>query len=126
MPVFGVGVDIVHVPRIASTLARFGSRFLRKALHSQEIHALEAKPAHRAAEFVASRWAVKESVWKAAGGQRPLPFSELLLEHDSCGRPRLVAEGQAKVALAALGITDVQVALSHEREYAFATVLLQK
>ena len=39
--VFGIGVDIAHVPRVQKTLQRYGSKFLRRAFNSDEIAHLQ-------------------------------------------------------------------------------------
>jgi len=54
-----------------------------------------------------------------------LPFPHIRIENDCRGRPRIIAEGPAKDALDELGVRDALVAISHEKEYAFATVILQ-
>lgn len=74
--VFGVGVDVAHVPRFARTLARFGERFLRRAFHPREVAELRARRPEDRAAFLASRWAVKEAAFKAFHGHRVL-FPEM-------------------------------------------------
>jgi holo-[acyl-carrier protein] synthase len=58
MRVFGVGVDIAHVPRFERCVARHGERFLRRAFHPQEIHEFHAKADTARAAFLASRYDV--------------------------------------------------------------------
>jgi phosphopantetheine--protein transferase-like protein len=74
--VFGVGVDVAHVPRFRRTLARFGERFLRRAFHPEEVAELRARRPEDRAVFLASRWAVKEAAFKAFHGHR-VPFPDL-------------------------------------------------
>ena len=82
MSVHGIGVDIAHIPRFVRLLANnaIAVRLQRKMLHPLEIQQLSAIQAaaavnvdRRAAEFVASRWAVKEAVTKAFGARLLFP-----------------------------------------------------
>lgn len=53
--VFGLGVDIAHIPRFARTLERHGERFLKKAYHPTEIEEFYAREPSQRAVFLASR-----------------------------------------------------------------------
>ena len=84
--VHGIGVDLAHIPRFAAILANAGRQqaFLRKVLHPSELqhfrqHILP-KPPKLHAEFVASRWAVKEATYKAFGVDR-LDFRYIALHY---------------------------------------------
>lgn len=80
--VFGVGVDVAHVPRLARCAERFGARFLRRALHPSEIEEFHARCAADRPAFLASRWAAKEAVFKAFHGFR-LQFPEVRVARSS-------------------------------------------
>ncbi len=69
MKIFGIGIDIVQNKRIESVLSRTSAlRFITKVLHSDEIKQLDALQTEKMrAQFVASRWAVKEATVKALG-----------------------------------------------------------
>lgn len=61
----GVGIDIIENGRIAKLL-KFESRFLNKVLHETEIKTLsEYTLDKKRVQFIASRWALKESLVKA-------------------------------------------------------------
>lgn len=53
--VFGLGVDIAHIPRFARTFERHGERFLKKAYHPTEIEAFYAREPSQRAFYLASR-----------------------------------------------------------------------
>lgn len=55
MRIFGVGVDIAHVPRFERCFARHGDRFLRRAFHPSEIREFYGKPLDARPSFLASR-----------------------------------------------------------------------
>ena len=131
----GVGVDLAHIPRFAVLLhdAQRARRLLSKALHPAEIDALhrmrtDGQSQRAQAQFVASRWAVKEAVTKAFGSR--LLFPEMRVVRDSDGqdpRPRLSFDGACGQRMAAAGIraADCLLSLSHEVDYAAAVVVLQ-
>lgn len=54
--VFGVGVDIAHIPRFQDCFARHGERFLRRAFHPSEIAEFYSKPVAAQPGFLASRY----------------------------------------------------------------------
>lgn len=143
MGVVGLGVDVVHVPRVARLLAAFGDRFTKRFLHAEERCALAALlnaeadaeadarsgGGLRAAHFVASRWAVKEASYKALAhaptrGLPRIAFTDMVLE-GSAGPPKLSLRGRAASAADALGVKRCFVSVSHDGEYAFAQVILE-
>jgi phosphopantetheinyl transferase (holo-ACP synthase) len=70
--VLGVGVDIALVPRIAATLHRFGTRFLLRAFHPNEVAAAASLAPDALPAYFAARWAAKEALHKALASQRLL------------------------------------------------------
>lgn len=126
MSVVGVGVDLIHVPRIARVWQRYGDKFLRKYLHPAEIQQVHQRSPVRATQYLAARWAVKESFYKALGGARTIPFPQIRVAENEYGRPYIVQEGKLKQILDEVGITSTLVSISHEKDYAIANVILQK
>eukprot|EP01051_Picozoa_sp_SAG22_P021962 SAG22_NODE_5068_length_1092_cov_1.901309_2_plen_187_part_01 len=66
--VAGIGIDIVHSCRVGALHDRYGERFLRRAYHpaeAEEFRQRAATNSARGAEFLASRWAAKEAIYKA-------------------------------------------------------------
>ena len=125
--IVGHGIDIVSVDRIAQVYGRFGHRFLRKFLAPEELKAfydLEARNQQRSITFLAGRWAVKESAYKALGS-RNLPFTELTTVVDVNGQPRLCFTGTAQGVAEKKGIIHTHLAISHETKYALASVILE-
>ena len=118
--VSSVGVDIVSVARVARVLARFRERFLARAFHPREAAAARSLPAPRAHEFLASRWAAKEALHKAARTQRLL-FPDVEVVRAPSGAPSFALHGAA--ATWAHGAA-VHLSLSHEAEFAVAFVVI--
>lgn len=62
--IYGIGTDIIRIPRIEAALARHGDRFAEKVLGPQELeryHRRKAKVEARGIRFLASRFAAKEA-----------------------------------------------------------------
>lgn len=151
--IVGLGTDITSVQRIARLVHKYGQRFLDRAFHEAESSEFAARlqraglrdlssatlPAAAAANaFLASRWAAKEALIKALQTERLL-FPEVQVGwrggRDADGKGAgLGRGGRAPVFLfhgeAASVITAAQVrvhlTMSHETDYAVATVLLEK
>ncbi|MBI1195263.1 MAG: holo-ACP synthase [Gammaproteobacteria bacterium] len=124
--IHGIGTDIVHIPRIAAALQRFGDRFAKRILNQKEIR--ELADVNRKDVFLAKRFAIKEAAAKAMGTgfRKGVTMCDISLDHDVLGRPILSFHGVAGRMLAELGIGDAHVSVSDEREYALAFVTLVK
>ena len=91
--IFGVGIDMVEIERVAASYARFGERFARRILGGREFERFEARRARsptRGLAFLATRFAAKEAVSKALGlGMRsPMRWHAVEILNDPSGRPR--------------------------------------
>ena len=90
--IFGVGIDIIEIERIAASYARFGERFARRILGAREFERFEARRARsdaRGLAFLSTRFAAKEAVSKALGlGMRsPMRWHAVEVLNDASGRP---------------------------------------
>ena len=123
--VTGIGVDIVKVSRIEGLLRRYGDRFPERCFTAAERRAARERPRSRA-QVLAARWAAKEAFLKCLGqGITGVPYQEIEVVRSSAGPVQLVLHGKARSALARSGARTTFVALSHETEYAVATVVAQ-
>ena len=114
-----VGVDIIEISRIGESIERFGQAFLERIYTPAELAAYRDK-----LPSLAARFAAKEAVIKAldAPGTPPRDI-EVLSASD--GKPLLTLHGKAKKKADSLGIADMDISLSHSREYAVALVVGQ-
>lgn len=126
MSIIGLGTDIVAVARIADLLSGHGDRFLQRCFSPVERAYFTGRHDSGLWTAVAGRWAAKESFLKALGGRiAHIPYHEISVEHLAGGGPRIVAGGQAAAALQERGAKRVHVTISHERQFATATVVLE-
>ena len=118
-----VGIDLVMLSRVASSLEHFGDRFLRRIFTEGEIAYARSAPA-LTIERLASRFAAKEAAMKALGlAGRGVGWRQIEVTASDAGAPELTLHGDAK-ALAA-GAGDLALSLSHEGDFATAVVVTQ-
>jgi len=123
MRVFGIGIDVVEVERIAAAINRHSESFLGRLFTATERQYCDSQ--HTPALHYAARFAAKEAVAKALGTGIGSHASWLDLEiiHGPTGAPQLVL-GAATAAFAKdHGITDIKISLTHARLYAAANAI---
>jgi holo-[acyl-carrier protein] synthase len=125
--IFGIGVDLVKVARIAAALERYGDRFVQRIFTPQEIDHCQGKA--RTASMLAMRFAAKEAFSKALGvGLRRdgIRWREVEVVPNSRGKPELVITGRAAELCAEAGIINMHLTLTDENDQALAVVVLEK
>jgi holo-[acyl-carrier protein] synthase len=124
---FGIGVDLIKIPRIATVLERFGERFKNRIYTSGEISYCESRGLP--ANAYALRFAAKEAFSKALGvGLRlnGIRWREVEVLSAATGRPGLQVSGRAAQLCAEHGIRGMFVSLTDEGEFGIAVVVLEK
>lgn len=93
-------------------------------LNSKEIEEYEKiEDLRKQTLFVASRWAVKESVFKALQ-MKDLQFPEICIVRSENGKPDIFFEGESAKFVRSMKIRETFVSLSHDSEYTVAFVTL--
>ncbi|MEJ5301447.1 MAG: holo-ACP synthase [Thermodesulforhabdaceae bacterium] len=125
MAIRGVGVDIVHIPRIEAALRRWGDRFRRKVFTENEILAARNRP--REGKFLAMRFAAKEAFAKATGmGMRsPLKWHAIEVKSDDLGRPEITVSEDLRKWCETKNIRHWHLSLSDDNDHAIAVVILE-
>ncbi len=123
MMLYGIGIDVVEVGRIEDAIRNLGDAFLNRLFTAREREYCEKQK--RPALHYAARFAAKEAVSKALGtgigGQAG--WLDMEVERAESGAPKMIFTGNAADFLAAEGIAEVQVSLSHAKEYAAANAV---
>lgn len=125
--IYGIGVDLVRVDRLAKAIARYGDRFLKRIFTPQEIEACQGRT--WAVSGFAMRFAAKEAFSKALGvGLRKegIRWREVEVVPNPMGKPELVVTGRAAQLCAAAGITNMHLTLTDEDHLALAVVILER
>ena len=120
--VIGLGNDITECERIQQILTKHGDLFPDHFLTSREKEESSGR-----LSYYAGRWAAKEAVAKALGcgigGNCALTDLEIL--NDPQGKPEVTLYGAAKATADRLKVSRIHLSISHERQYAMATALLE-
>lgn len=125
--IYGIGIDLVRVARIAQVLSRYGDRFLNRVFTPQEIAYCQGKV--WTASGLALRFAAKEAFAKALGvGLRKggIRWQEVEVVPDSRGKPELFVRGRAAELCEQAGIRGMHLSLTDEDHQALAVVVLEK
>lgn len=125
----GLGVDMVQISQLQEQLRDSASVFVRETFTSKEISYANRNPSGHPERHLAARYAAKEAVIKAWSsvrfGKPPVvahpKFTEIEVVNDHYGRPRIQLHGAMRTHLQQF---QIQVSLSHDGDYAIATVLL--
>ncbi|MBR2281298.1 MAG: holo-ACP synthase [Spirochaetales bacterium] len=121
--ILGTGIDAVGIERVK----HLGEAFVRKVYSPSEIeqyNALEGAHEDVRAQFLASRFAVKEAYAKARG----TGFSDIVVPsdittcEDECGKPFIELSGKT---LDNAPLSAIHLSLTHEMPLAIAMVVLE-
>lgn len=123
--IVGTGIDLMEIERIQHSLDRYGPRFLdRIYLAGEQEYCLRKR---NAAESLAARFAAKEAAAKALGTgiSHGVSWLEIEVTRAPGGRPGLRFHGRAAAWASRLGATRLALSITHSREYAMASVVLE-
>jgi holo-[acyl-carrier protein] synthase len=121
--ILGLGTDIVEIDRIRGMITRHGDHFIGRCFTPREI---EYAGRHRdSAVRFAGRWAAKEAVVKVLGTGfvQGITFHDIEVVSLPSGQPTVELTGGAAAMAERLGIAQIQLTISHARDYATATAI---
>jgi holo-[acyl-carrier protein] synthase len=120
----GLGVDLVSIPRMRTTIDRWQERFVDRVFTDDEIAYCRAR--RDPAPHFAARFAAKEAGFKALGTglQLGVRWRELEVRREREEAPTLVLSGRAREIGLARGGSHILLSLTHEGEYALAQAIL--
>lgn len=114
----GIGIDIIEIGRVKEAVDKYGAGFLNKVFTPDEIKYCRS---HKSLKYpeLAVRFAAKEAFAKAIGtGIGGIGWQEIEIVNDAKGKPSLAIKGKKA--------RKVHVSLSHSRDYAVASVYVEK
>ncbi|MEX2241908.1 MAG: holo-ACP synthase [Burkholderiales bacterium] len=123
--IYGVGTDLIEIPRVERALARFGVRFAQRILCEPELRRFRAHA--KPAAYLAKRFAAKEAFTKALGTgiRAPANWHGVWVSNLCSGKPQLEFSAPLAALLETRGIRRTHLTLSDERGLAAATVILE-
>jgi holo-[acyl-carrier protein] synthase len=123
--ILGIGVDLVHIPRIRQAIERWQERFLDRVFTPDEV--AYARRRRDPAEHLAARFAAKEATLKALGTglSMGIRWREVEVRRARGERPRVALSGRLADVGAARGVRALHLSLTHDGDYAMAQVLAE-
>ena len=121
--IIGIGTDIVEIDRINKAI-KCTPNFINKLFTKKEIEYFISRKMRP--EFIAGKFAAKESVAKALGtGFRKFGFRDIEIDKDELGKPLVLLSGGAKEIADKFGDYKLHLSISHGRENAIAYAILE-
>ena len=115
------GTDIIEIKRIKESIDTLGDRFLNKIYTDKENEYCESKKSQRYQHY-AARFAAKEAVYKAVSiylnDKYALNWKDAEIINNEQGRP------QVKILKSIQQIKEIDISMSHCKEYAVANVVV--
>ena len=123
--IVGIGTDVCSIERIGKSLERFGDRFVRRILTSDERARFERT--RDKAGHLAKRFSAKEAFAKAIGTGIHAPFTwhSISVTRDPKGKPGIKPSADMEKHLTKLGITTLHISLTDDGGIAVAFVVLE-
>ena len=119
-----LGNDIIEIERIRQAIER-SSSFVERVYTPHEIDYCESRNKGRYESF-AGIYAAKEAFIKALGtGMRYGSWQDIEIYHDELGAPLIRLQDTFKNIYETSGYTNIHVSISHCKEYAMSTVILE-
>lgn len=121
--IVGIGCDIIEIERIARAIK--SESFIQHVFTAKEAAYCQSRGQQAAASF-AARFAAKEAVLKALGtGLREGSLQEIAVANDALGKPLVQLSGHFAALSRQLGVKNIQISLSHSRDFAVAYVIME-
>lgn len=120
----GIGLDLAEIDRIQNLWDKYDYQFAKKILTNREIDQLPKKnPTPR----LAALFAGKEAAVKALGTgfSNGIHFKCIEILHNKEGKPEIIFLGRALEQCKNMGVTTGFITLTHSRDTAAATVVLE-
>lgn len=119
--IVAIGNDIIEIARIKAAVERRGQSFLKRILTENEMsYCLQFTPPYAR---IAGRFAAKEAISKAFGTGigAQVSWHDIEISNEPTGKPLVVLSPKASE----LFPYEILLSISHSKEYALATALIQ-
>ncbi len=125
MPILGIGIDMVKVPRMEGIIERRGRPFLDRIFtEAEQRYCFQ----HRMAPlYFSGRFAAKEALLKAMGTGlgNGVSFREIETLRASTGKPSIQLSGRVRELADQKGVYSIFSSITHDGDYAIAQVVLE-
>ncbi len=122
--VIGIGIDIIEIARIKSSIDTYGDSFLNKIYTNSELEYCLAK--HNKYQHLAARFAAKEAIYKAlaTGWEKDATWKSIEIINEPNGLPVAKFFGKLKEFISE--DKDIKISLSHSDNYVACVAIIYK
>ena len=120
--IFGIGIDIIEIERVAKSVEKFGNRFLNKIFTEGELkYSLSKKNKN---QHLAARFAAKEAIAKAlaTGWSKGFKWKDIDIYNEKSGLPKAELKGNLKNFLG--DDKSLQISMSHSENYVTCVAII--
>ena len=124
MNLLGIGIDVVEVERIGSSMDEFGEKFVNRIFTNAEQE--YCKSQKRPAIHYAARFAAKEAIAKAFGTGigKEISWLDMEIVREDSGEPKVMMSGGGATYAEKLKVADIKISLTHAEHYAAANAVV--
>lgn len=122
--VFGIGIDIIEIDRIKTSVEKYGDHFLNKIYTETELdYCLSKVNKH---QHLAARFAAKEAVFKAltTGWNKDVGWKDIEIYNEPNGMPLVKLRGDLESFLS--NGMRLKISMSHSRDYVTCVAIIFK
>ncbi len=121
--IIGLGTDITECLRIARMIERHGELFITRVYTDDEIRYCRGHK--QSTQHFTGRWAAKEAILKAIGTGwiRGISWRDMEIRNERGGKPIVAVRGGVQEVVERLGVTEIQVSISHCHTHATAVAI---
>ena len=116
------GVDIIEIDRVKESIEQLGDKFLNRVFTDKEIEYCESRKNQKYQHY-AARFAAKEAIFKAISiklkNKYEIGWKDIEILDDTSGRPYVNILNECSKL-----IKNIDISLSHCKEYAVATAIV--
>ncbi len=121
----GIGIDVIEIERIKEAVDKYGEKFLEKVFTPREVNYCRTRKEYKTPEL-AVRFAAKEAYSKAIGtgiagfgrNNHGIKWTDVEIVNNKLGKPHISIKGAIS--------EKAHVSLSHSRDFAVASVYVEK
>lgn len=124
MNLYGIGIDVVEVDRVSSSIGEFGERFLSRVFTEKERAYCSRQK--RPEIHYSARFAAKEAISKAFGTGigKDVSWLDIEIIRKESGEPEVVLHGDAEQFALKHHFAEIKISLTHAQHYAAANAVV--
>ena len=120
------GNDIIRISRVKDSIEQVGETFLKRVYTDEEIEYCESRRMCKFQSY-AARFAAKEAMYKAISPDtsEDVEWKNIEVKRFENGKPYIELHGKLGEIAEEKEIKSIDLSLSHDGDYAMATVVLE-